>query len=198
MHNSLKLAAVLVAVSATAASAQGNGRNRDIPPGQRPVDGMCRVWVTGVAPGRQSAPTDCATAEAQARITANSRVIYGGFPGKKGAHSDDNLLTRRRQLPDGSWVIDRYRRDANGNLTIVSTRPVSKVDKAQRKAAKHQRKVERRAEKRQDKIEDRAEKRQDKIEGRAERRRDNDLTTSLGASVGAGRGNSGGKGKGKH
>jgi hypothetical protein len=152
MHNSLKLAAVLVAVTATAASAQGNGRNTNrVPPGQRPPDGMCRVWVTGVAPGQQSAPTDCATAEARARVTANSRVIYGGFPGKKGSHANDDLLTRRRQLADGSWVVDRYRRDANGNLTIVSTRPigVNGVTKAERKAEKRQLKAERKSEKRE-------------------------------------------------
>lgn len=189
MYNSLKLAAVLVAVSATAASAQNTGRNRDVPPGQRPVDGMCRVWVTGVAPGQQSAPTDCVTAEARARVTANSRVIYGGFPGKKGNHSNDDLLTRRRQLADGSWVIDRYRRDANGNLTIVSTKPLSNADKAQRKAMKNRVKAERKAEKRQDKIEDRADKRRDEIGERAENRRDNDVSV--------GRGNAG-KGKGKH
>jgi len=57
--------------------AQGNGRNVDgIPPGQRPRAGMCRVWIDGVPPGRQSAPTNCATA--QARAAANGgRVIYG-------------------------------------------------------------------------------------------------------------------------
>ncbi|MBA3645846.1 MAG: hypothetical protein H0W63_06665 [Gemmatimonadaceae bacterium] len=135
MSKSLKLAAMLVAVTAASASAQTTGRNSNgVPPGQRPRDGMCRVWVTGVPAGRQAAATDCATAEAQARLTANSRVIYGGFPGKKGS-SDDGLYTRRRQLADGSWVIDRYRRDANGNITVVSTRAVGSrdMDKKHRK-----------------------------------------------------------------
>ena len=177
MQKSLKIAAVLVAVTAASASAQTGRNSNGVPPGQRPPDGMCRVWVTGVAPGRQSAPTDCATAEAQARLTANARVIYGGFPGKK--HSSDGLLTRRRELPDGSWVLDRYRRDANGNIVIVSTRALRDSNKAHRKAVKHELKDERKAEKRQDKIEGRAEKRQDKMEDH-------------------GHGNGGGKGKGKH
>jgi len=211
MYSSLKLAALLVAATASSAAAQGSGRNSNgIPPGQRPPDGMCRVWVTGVAPGRQSAPTDCASAEAQARVTANARVIYGGFPGKKGSRSgDDNVLTRRRQLPDGSWVIDRYRRDANGNLSIVSTKPVSSANKAHHKAVKSERKaekredkIEQRAEKRQDKVEKRAEKRQDEVDGRATNRRDDDLMTSVGVDAAAGHGhaggNAGGKGKGKH
>jgi hypothetical protein len=189
MRNSLKLAAMLVAVTAASASAQTGRKNHDVPPGQRPPDGMCRVWVDGVAPGRQSAVTDCATAEAQARVTAHSRVIYGGFPGKKGSHNDnDDILTRRRQLADGTWVIDRYRRDANGNITIVSTKPLSSADKAHRKAVKKQLKAERKADKREDELEDRADKRRDKIEGRAENRRDDDLMS---------RGKSAGKGKGK-
>ena len=194
MYNSLKLAAVLVAVSATAASAQNSGRNTNgVPPGQRPPDGMCRVWVTGVAPGQQSAPTDCATAEARARVTANSRVIYGGFPGKKGTHSDDNLLTRRRQLPDGSWVVDRYRRDANGNLTIVSTRPigVNGVTKAERKAEKREMKAERKSEKRVMKNE----RDDDQDEMRGVKNEDQDEMRGMKHE---GKGNGGGKGKGKH
>lgn len=200
MRNSLKLAAVLIAATAATASAQTGGRNSNgVPPGQRPPDGMCRVWVNGVAPGRQSAVTDCATAEAQARVTANSRVIYGGHPGRKRAN-DDGLFTRRRQLADGSWVIERFRRDAAGNVTVVSTKAVKK-DKEIRRAEKRQDKIERRAEKRRDKIDGRAEKRRDNDEGRAEKRRDDDLVTigqrvelDRGKSEGKGRGN----GKGKH
>ena len=70
MRNTLTVAAVLVAFTATSAAAQGRGRNTDgVPPGMRPPAGMCRVWITGVPPGRQAAATDCATAEAQARLT---------------------------------------------------------------------------------------------------------------------------------
>jgi hypothetical protein len=47
----------------------------NIPPGQMPPAGMCRIWIDGVPPGRQPAPTDCATA--QRNVPANARVIYG-------------------------------------------------------------------------------------------------------------------------
>lgn len=149
MRNSMMLAAALVAVTAATAGAQGRGRNTNgVPPGQRPPDGMCRVWVNGVAPGRQSAATDCATAQAQASVTANSRVIYGGHPGRKGANrNDDGLLSRPRQLPDGSWVVDRYRTDANGNITIVSTKPLKNGNKAALKATRKAEKQEMKAEK---------------------------------------------------
>jgi hypothetical protein len=187
MRNTIILAAALVAVTATSAAAQRHGRNTNgVPPGQRPPDGMCRVWIDGVPPGQQAAPTDCATA--RLNVPANGRVIVGGHPGRKGANDrDEGLLTRRRQLADGSWVVDRFRRDSNGNVPILSTKPLKNGNKAAVKASK-----------RQDKIDDRAEKRQDKIDGRAEKRRDDDLTTSLGVRAGVGRGNSAGKGKGKH
>jgi hypothetical protein len=154
MRNSMMLAAALVAVTAATAGAQGRGRNTNgVPPGQRPPDGMCRVWVNGVAPGRQSAPTDCATAQAQASVTANSRVIYGGHPGRKGAtdRNDDGLLTRRRQGSDGMWVIDRYRTDANGNITVVSTKPAKNANKAAWKATKKAEKQEMKAERKANK-----------------------------------------------
>jgi hypothetical protein len=47
----------------------------NIPPGQMPPAGMCRIWIDGVPPGRQPAPTDCTTA--QRNVPANGRVIYG-------------------------------------------------------------------------------------------------------------------------
>lgn len=150
MHNSLKLAAVLVAVSATAASAQGNGRNVDgVPPGMRPPAGMCRVWINGVPPGQQPGVTDCATAQTQVR--ANSRVIYGSNT------RATRTYTTRRQLANGSWVLDRFRRDANGNVTLLSTRPigVNGVTKAERKADKRELKAQRKSDKREMKKNDR-------------------------------------------
>ena len=44
---------------------------------------MCRIWIDGVPPGQQPAPTDCQTAVATK--PANARVIWGdqtAFPGK--------------------------------------------------------------------------------------------------------------------
>ena len=55
-------------------SAQSRGGNQGVPPGQMPPAGMCRVWIDGVAPGRQPRPTDCASA--RANVPANGRVIY--------------------------------------------------------------------------------------------------------------------------
>jgi hypothetical protein len=36
---------------------------------------MCRIWIDGVPPGRQPAPTDCPTAIR--RKPPNARVIFG-------------------------------------------------------------------------------------------------------------------------
>jgi hypothetical protein len=52
--------------------AQGKG---DIPAEFRPPAGMCRIWIEGVPPGRQPAPTDCSTAIR--RRPPNARVIFG-------------------------------------------------------------------------------------------------------------------------
>ena len=72
----LAFAAATTALTATSADAQGKGRNTNgVPPGHRPPAGMCRVWIDGVPPGQQAAPTDCATAEANR--PSNGRVIYG-------------------------------------------------------------------------------------------------------------------------
>jgi hypothetical protein len=49
---------------------------QNVPPGQMPPAGMCRVWIDGVPAGRQPAPTDCSTA--QRNVPRNARVIYGG------------------------------------------------------------------------------------------------------------------------
>jgi hypothetical protein len=55
--------------------ARGTASGR-IPPGHMPPAGMCRIWIDGVPPGRQPAPTDCRTAERNRPY--NARVIYGG------------------------------------------------------------------------------------------------------------------------
>lgn len=67
--------ALAVAVTAPL-SAQGRGTKAGkIPRGQRPPAGMCRIWLNGVPPGQQPAPTDCATAVRNR--PANGRVIFG-------------------------------------------------------------------------------------------------------------------------
>jgi len=50
-------------------------RTQEIPREFVPPAGMCRIWVDGVPPTQQPAPTDCATAVRNK--PANGRVIYG-------------------------------------------------------------------------------------------------------------------------
>lgn len=87
--------AALVA-AATPAAAQGKSRGRsaaEIPAGQRPAAGMCRVWIDGVPPGQQPAATDCATAAA--RRPPNSRIIYGDDPRAVVGSSFDPMVRTR-------------------------------------------------------------------------------------------------------
>jgi hypothetical protein len=75
---------VIQSAQRTAASQNRNPRSKDkIPRGHLPPAGMCRIWIEGVPPGQQPAPTDCQTAVANK--PANGRVLWGDqtpFPGK--------------------------------------------------------------------------------------------------------------------
>lgn len=83
--NVVLAAAAAVTLSAAPLSAQWGifGRSSSgVPAGHMPSRGMCRVWIDGVAPGRQPRQTDCRTAERQRpyyeqRYGRNARVIYG-------------------------------------------------------------------------------------------------------------------------
>ena len=66
---------VTVAVFSARLGAQVPGAGTTVPDGYRPPPGMCRIWIEGVPPDRQPAPTDCATAVR--RRPANARVIFG-------------------------------------------------------------------------------------------------------------------------
>jgi hypothetical protein len=61
--------------SSSTAQSQRGRRSSNIPPGQMPPAGMCRVWIDGVPPGHQPAPTDCQTAVANR--PANARILWG-------------------------------------------------------------------------------------------------------------------------
>src|SRR6478672_6037964 len=105
----VQLVAVIAAFAISApAMAQGRGRGNDnVPPGQRPPAGMCRIWIDGVPPGHQPAPTNCETAVRNQ--PPNSRIIWGDNTGRhRNVYDDHNDRTDRR---DGN-----YRRDANGNV----------------------------------------------------------------------------------
>ena len=91
----LLLALVMVAASGSA-EAQGIPRGIPIPkfpkvspkqqpaipPAYMPPQGMCRVWIEGVSPDQQPAPTDCVTAVRNR--PSNGSVIFGDASPKKG------------------------------------------------------------------------------------------------------------------
>lgn len=114
------------AAFATEASAQVMVRASAVPPGQRPPDGMCRVWIEGVAAGRQPGPTDCATARANAPL--NSRIIYGSdapFPGRAaGRFRDGNCDFERRSsnLGDIFFGIRTSQRDLDRDCRVSASR----------------------------------------------------------------------------
>ncbi len=136
---------LVAAASATPLMAQGSGRNVDgVPPGQRPPAGMCRIWINGVPPGRQAAPTDCATA--RANVPANGRVLVGRdrtdgtcswdrstnsvgdiIFGRNARDRDRDCDVRRGQ--DNAWyqrgrdgTYERRHLDANGNWVVERAR----------------------------------------------------------------------------
>ena len=79
------LGVVTIGLSPVSASralqAQGARPKQDtIPRAYMPPAKMCRVWIDGVPPAQQPAPTDCPTAIQ--KKPANGRVIYGEDKGK--------------------------------------------------------------------------------------------------------------------
>ncbi|HVA57884.1 MAG: hypothetical protein WBQ26_14045 [Gemmatimonadaceae bacterium] len=64
---------VLIASSAQAQRPRSDGQS--VPDNLRPPAGMCRVWVDGVPPDRQPAPTDCASA--LRNRPSKGRVLFG-------------------------------------------------------------------------------------------------------------------------
>ena len=126
MNRNVVIAAALgvIGISATLpVGAQGRGQVRDrtapgmeartpvqgrgpidVPPGHWPSAGRCRVWIDGVAPGRQPRETDCATA--RRTVPPNGRVIEG----RPASSSRDDRYDR-----DGRYDRDdrdgRYDRD---------------------------------------------------------------------------------------
>ncbi len=62
-------------VAATAQAQRPKSASKVVPPNLRPPAGMCRIWLDGVPPGRQPAPTDCASA--LRNRPAKGQVIFG-------------------------------------------------------------------------------------------------------------------------
>ena len=111
----LLIAAMLFAVAAAPAAAQGkgNGKNK-VPPGHLPAAGECRVWYDGVPPGRQPAPTrNCDEAERIASRDRNARVLYGSDARRNGTWSNDPWDPRDERIRRD----DGRRRNGNGQVT---------------------------------------------------------------------------------
>ncbi len=53
-----------------------------VPPEYRPPAGMCRIWIEGVQPSQQPAPTDCVTAVRNKPV--NGTVVFGDDVPKRG------------------------------------------------------------------------------------------------------------------
>jgi hypothetical protein len=73
---------------------------------------MCRIWIDGVPPGQQPAPTDCSTAER--RRPANARVIYGDDTRRDCRYEDTRSGSTRTgtiRLPDIGGIYDRTRNE---------------------------------------------------------------------------------------
>lgn len=75
---------ILVVALASPGVVVAQGRGKDIPASERPPAGMCRIWLDGVPPAQQPAPTDCASAVRNR--PARGRVIFG----------DDYVAPRRK------------------------------------------------------------------------------------------------------
>ena len=125
MQRTLIQAAFLVVATASVAAtaaAQGRGNaSTGYPPGFRPPAGMCRVWIQGVPPGRQPGVTDCVSARASA--PRNSTVIYGDRDDNPTFRRQAGIYSRTVYDANGNRVVQRIQRNANGTLTILSSRP---------------------------------------------------------------------------
>ena len=130
----------VVLLTPAALTAQSGGRQAEIPVTHRPPPGMCRIWVDGVPPAKQPAPTACATA--LRNKPANGRVIFGE---PKAATAGRGTITvpplglmrgtvvlpgnaRRRPLGVDSLRRDRdSTRDATRGTVRDTTRDTTKV-----------------------------------------------------------------------
>jgi hypothetical protein len=68
------LALLLSSLALYSATLQAQSSS-DVPDSHRPPPGMCRIWIDGVPPTHQPAPTDCATAIRKRPV--NARVVFG-------------------------------------------------------------------------------------------------------------------------
>jgi hypothetical protein len=69
------LAVLLAGLALSAATLHAQSSSSSVPESHRPPPGMCRIWIDGVPPAHQPAPTDCATAIRKRPL--NARVVFG-------------------------------------------------------------------------------------------------------------------------
>lgn len=86
LAGAMAFAASLIAGRAFAQGKPVRTKPDSVPAEYKPPAGMCRVWVDGVPPAQQPAPTDCPTAAL--KKPANGRVIYGENPKGKNAKTE--------------------------------------------------------------------------------------------------------------
>jgi hypothetical protein len=75
-------------------------RGDPVPRGYEPPPGMCRIWIDGVPPARQPAPTDCATAIR--RKPPNARVIFGERQEQQPPVTPQRLAPQQEETPPAS------------------------------------------------------------------------------------------------
>jgi hypothetical protein len=131
MIKQILLAVTIAGFAATPAAAQNKqftGGDK-IPAGHKPPPGMCRIWLDGVPPGQQPAPTDCATAVRNR--PANGRVIFGDDydPKKNKEQGDDRRgvqadANNQNDDRDQDAKDERRGRDSQGVQTITSSQPL--------------------------------------------------------------------------
>lgn len=120
MIKQLLLAATFAALAASPAAAQGNKLTDDkVPAGHRPPPGMCRIWLDGVPPGQQPAPTDCATAVRNR--PANGRVIFGDDYDAKGNRKAGQARGRDAENDRDDDRDARRGRDEQGVQTVTAS-----------------------------------------------------------------------------
>lgn len=150
LRNAIVIGTALFGVTSIA-SAQGA---TPIPAQYMPPAGMCRVWLGGVIPARQPAPTTCDVARANLR--ANSRLVYG--PALRGVPIGQNgsVMSNGRIGQGGQSVctdanrdgICDYRQQNNGRNGEWDKRAEKEHRKAERKARKEREKEWKREHKR--------------------------------------------------
>ncbi|HVE80153.1 MAG TPA: hypothetical protein VNA89_14910 [Gemmatimonadaceae bacterium] len=100
----------VLAAAPLAAQSRGGEAPDSVPAEFRPPPGMCRIWIENVPPGRQPAPTDCATAVRNR--PSNGRVLFGDDYVKRAAADSAAPQRHDRLSVPGE---PRYRRDAGND-----------------------------------------------------------------------------------